>query len=560
MTAFALVSLLTCAVTISLGTFVFYRNPQGTSNRVYFLYCLLGACWVFTEFGYRQAESLARAASWLRASALGTLVVPLELHFVLCIAEKKKLLEKKSTYFLLYVPALVFFVLEASGVIASRPVETHWGWGRVSAPGMLADLYDTWFIVLSLLGLWVCWQYHRRETEHNKRQRTVLVSMGILAVLILAATTEPEGLLDYLGIRVPELTSVGYIFESVFLAYAMWKYELFPLTPVTAAESIVAILADALLLVDPGGKIVAINPATSELLGYAQSELTGQPLEMILAREETASFERARLEQLSTASSIHDSEATFVTKQARRIPVSLSASVVKDQAGATQGTVYVGRDLTRRKQTEAQIRASLREKNVLLQEIHHRVKNNLQITASLIMLQSRSIRNEQVLKTLGESQNRIQSMALIHETLYQSENLAQVDLARYVQKLAAHLFRSYDVDPGTISLQINAGSVLLSIDAVVSCGLIVNELISNALKYAFPGDRRGKICIDLHPGHDGQLILVISDNGVGLPAEVEFREAKSLGMRLVNMLTEQLEGTVELDRSAGTTFRIAFSP
>jgi PAS domain S-box-containing protein len=305
---------------------------------------------------------------------------------------------------------------------------------------------------------------------------------------------------------------------------------------------------------------VVINQAASELLGYEQSELTGQPIEMILAHEETASFERARLEQLSTASSIHDSEATFITKEARRIPVSLSASIVQDQAGVKQGTVYVGRDLTMRKQAEEQIRASLREKNVLLQEIHHRVKNNLQITASLLMLQSRFIQNEQVLKTLGESQNRIQSMALIHETLYQSENLAQVDLARYVQKLTTHLFRSYEVNPETITLQVNADSVLLSIDAVVPCGLIVNELISNALKYAFPGNRRGKIRIDLHPDHDEQLILVISDNGIGLPANVEFREAESLGLQLVNMLAEQLEGTVELDRRGGTTFRIAFSP
>jgi PAS domain S-box-containing protein len=560
MTAFALVSLLTSAVTIFLGTFVFYRNPNETSNRVFSLYCLFGACWTFTEFGYRQAESLVRAASWLRVSALGTLVVPLELHFVLCIAEKKKLLEKKSTYFLLYTPTLVFFILDVSGVIASRPVETRWGWGRVSPPSVLSDLYDTWFIVLSLLGLWVCWQYHRRETEHKKKRQIILVSMGVLAVLVLAVTTEPEGLLDYLGVEVPELTSVGYIFESVFLTYAMWKYELFPLTPVTAAESIVAILADALLLVNPGGKIVVINQAASELLGYEQSELTGQPIEMILAHEETASFERARLEQLSTASSIHDSEATFITKEARRIPVSLSASIVQDQAGVKQGTVYVGRDLTMRKQAEEQIRASLREKNVLLQEIHHRVKNNLQITASLLMLQSRFIQNEQVLKTLGESQNRIQSMALIHETLYQSENLAQVDLARYVQKLTTHLFRSYEVNPETITLQVNADSVLLSIDAVVPCGLIVNELISNALKYAFPGNRRGKIRIDLHPDHDEQLILVISDNGIGLPANVEFREAESLGLQLVNMLAEQLEGTVELDRRGGTTFRIAFSP
>jgi two-component sensor histidine kinase len=241
------------------------------------------------------------------------------------------------------------------------------------------------------------------------------------------------------------------------------------------------------------------------------------------------------------------------------IPVSLSASVVKDQAGVRQGTVYVGRDLTRRKQAEAQIRASLNEKNVLLREIHHRVKNNLQITASLLMLQSGFIEDERVLKTLGESRNRIQSMALVHETLYQSGSLAQVDLAEYVQKLTTHLFRSYNANPEAISLQVNADSVLLNVDEVVPCGLIINELLSNALKYAFPGSQPGQVRIDLHPTHDGQLLLVVSDNGVGLPAHVQFRQAESLGLQLVKMLAEQLEGTVELDRSGGTTFRIAFN-
>jgi PAS domain S-box-containing protein len=560
MTSFALLSLLASVVTIALGTFVLFRNPRETPNRIFSLYCLIGSCWTFTEFVYRQAESFSRAAFWLRVSALGILVVPLELHFVLCIAERKRLLEKKSTYFLLYVPTLAFFILDITGVITSQPVKTSWGWGRVLPPGPLPDLYEAWFIVLSLLGLLVCWQYYRQQAEYNKKRQIFLVAMGVIAVLVLAVATESEGVFDYLGIESPELTSIGYIFESIFLAYAMWKYELFPLTPVTAAESIVAILADALLLVNPGGKIVAVNQAASELLGYEQNELIEQPIEMILAHEETAGFERTRLAQLLTASSIHDSEATFVTKDARMIPVSLSASVVKDQAGAEQGTVYVGRDLTKRKQAEEQIRASLREKNVLLREIHHRVKNNLQITASLLMLQSGFIENKQVLKTLGESQNRIQSMALVHETLYQSEDLAQVDFADYVQKLTKHLFRSYDADPGTITLQVNADSVLLNIDAVVHCGLIINELLSNALKYAFPDGQTGQIRIDLHPGDDEQLLLVVSDNGVGLPAKVQFRQAESLGLQLVEMLAEQLEGTVELDRSGGTTFRIAFDP
>ena len=150
-------------------------------------------------------------------------------------------------------------------------------------------------------------------------------------------------------------------------------------------------------------------------------------------------------------------------------------------------------------------------------------------------------------------------MALVHETLYQSENLAQVDFAEYVQKLTTHLFRSHAANPEAITLRVNADDVLLDIDAVVPCSLIINELISNALKYAFPAGQEGEIYIDLHPDNDYQLILTVSDNGVGLSPDMELHQVESLGLQLVTMLVEQLEGSIELDRSNGTAFKIVFS-
>ena len=418
MNIFALSSLLASVVTTFLGIFVLFRNPRSEMNRVFCLYCLAGAFWSFAEFGYRQAGSFATALFWLRAGTLAIFAVPLELHFVMCFTEKTKYLKRKSTYLLLYVPAVVFSGVEVTGLDALHPVRAYWGWTYYTPQQSLwSDLIMIWVVAISFYGLFLCLQYYRRETDPKKKQRIIFVSVGISIPVALALMTEPDGLFYYLNIRIPELTAVGFALECVLLAYAIWKYALFPLTPASAAESIIATLTDALFLVNSKGEVATVNQATLELLGYEASELLDQPIEIILVPEETANFRQSCLEQLLAGDSICDTEITLVTKDGRKIPVSLSASVVRDEEGVEPGIVYVGRDLTERKQAEEQIKASLREKEILLKEIHHRVKNNLQIISSLFILQSGDTRDKQVLKVLRESQNRVYSMAVIHEIL-----------------------------------------------------------------------------------------------------------------------------------------------
>jgi len=212
-----------------------------------------------------------------------------------------------------------------------------------------------------------------------------------------------------------------------------------------------------------------------------------------------------------------------------------------------------------RLQTEDQIKASLKEKEVLLREIHHRVKNNLQIISSLLNLQSRYIKGKQVLHVFKESQDRIKSMALIHEKLYQSKELARIDFAEYVRSLVADLFRSYKTDSDLITLKTNIDDVFLGINTAIPCGLIINELVSNSLKYAFPEDRQGEIRIDLHSEKEGKFTLIVSDSGVGFPKDLDFRNTESLGLQLACTLVDQLQGTIGLDRTGGTEFKIAFT-
>ena len=216
-------------------------------------------------------------------------------------------------------------------------------------------------------------------------------------------------------------------------------------------------------------------------------------------------------------------------------------------------------DITDRKKSGEQIKAALAEKVTLLKEIHHRVKNNMQIITSLLRLQADTIKDARYLDMFRESQMRIQSMALIHDKLYRSDDLAGIGFGEYLKELSAHLIRTYAINPDAVTIQVEAADVRLGLNAAIPCGLLMNELVSNSLKHAFPDDRKGEISITLQPVEDDQIVLTVSDNGIGLPDDLDFRNTKSLGMELVVILAEgQLGGTVELDRTGGTAFKVVF--
>ena len=238
-------------------------------------------------------------------------------------------------------------------------------------------------------------------------------------------------------------------------------------------------------------------------------------------------------------------------------------------------------DITERKKAAEETRAFLKEKEVLLKEIHHRVKNNMQVVSSIISLQSKKINEKMQVDFLVECRDRIKAMAIVHEELYHTKDLANVDFAGYVRALTDHLMMSYRGESDSISVDINIDNIFFGIDKAVPCGLIINELITNTLKYAFPEDKKGKLKISMQRIADFglrnaelkseipnskfeirnskfEIELVFSDNGIGLPKDTDFKNPNTLGLELVNILTQQLEGTIELDRSKGTEFRIVF--
>ncbi len=202
--------------------------------------------------------------------------------------------------------------------------------------------------------------------------------------------------------------------------------------------------------------------------------------------------------------------------------------------------------------------ATLAEKESLLKEVHHRVKNNLQLISSLLNLQSSRIKDPAVAELFADSRNRVRSMALVHENLYRAGNFAKIPMANHVRALCAELTRAY-LSPGRqVELVIQIGDLHLDMNRAVACGLIVNELVSNALKHAFPADKPGRISITVQPLGAGRHVLHVSDDGVGLPAGLDFGRADSLGLQLVGDLTRQLRGTISVARDHGTAFSITF--
>ncbi|MFH2132485.1 MAG: PAS domain S-box protein, partial [bacterium] len=216
-------------------------------------------------------------------------------------------------------------------------------------------------------------------------------------------------------------------------------------------------------------------------------------------------------------------------------------------------------DITDLKQAEKKIKASLQEKEILLKEIHHRVKNNMAVIGSLLKLQANGIEDDRIRQALKESQNRIYAMATVHEVLYGSENLSHIELKPYLDKISKTLLHTYAIDPGLVTLRIESDDIRLSLGELSPLGLVVNELLSNALKYAFPDQRQGWIEVIVRKGESRELELTVRDNGVGMPDNIDWRHSSTLGLQLVTSIVEnQLDGSVQMEHSNGTIFTIRF--
>jgi PAS domain S-box-containing protein len=328
----------------------------------------------------------------------------------------------------------------------------------------------------------------------------------------------------------------------------------------TLYRSLVDTSPDAIVFTSLDGKVLMTNQKTLDMSGFSGSQFfTGTNMVDFFAPEDQANV-IARIATLFEQGAISNTEYRLIHQKGHAVPVEISSALVRDADGNPRGFLGVIRDITERKRQEDQRAASLREKETLLKEIHHRVKNNLQIISSLLNLQTEYIRDPRTAEVLLDSQNRVRSMALVHERLYRSEDIARVNFAEYLEELTIQLGRAYPIGH-MARFEIEATGIFLEPDTAVPCGLIVNELISNSLKYAFTKfDKVVTPCIQIRMEQfkAGGMVLSVRDNGTGLPEEFSLGKTSTLGLQLVNGLARQLGGTVEFANDHGAWFTVSF--
>ncbi|WP_231887033.1 sensor histidine kinase [Thalassospira xiamenensis] len=317
---------------------------------------------------------------------------------------------------------------------------------------------------------------------------------------------------------------------------------------------------NAMILVDATGLIEMVNAETEKVFGYARDELLGQPVDVLVPdrfRHHHAGLRNSFIAAPGPRPMGPGRDLYALRKDGSEFPVEIGLNPIAEGDRVQVLAAIV--DISDRKSRQERLEKSLQEKEILLSEVHHRVKNNLQIVHSLLDMQTANVKDDLAREILRDSCNRVRSMAQIHQTLYQSEDVSRVDFNYFCDALINSLLVTFNTDPDRINFERDLGSVSLPIGTAVPCGLITNELITNALKHAFPGNRMGKINLFATEIAPNQIELSLTDDGVGFPENFCIDSSNGLGLQLVELLTDQLGGTLEVHTGSPTRITIRFT-
>ncbi len=315
-------------------------------------------------------------------------------------------------------------------------------------------------------------------------------------------------------------------------------------------------LTDAIIIVDSKNNLLEMNEAAESLLEVKHGMGVTYNLYNFIA-EESLVYAKKRARELIQKGVVKGVELEVITGKENRKTVELSSKAFYND-GKFEGSRDIIRDVTEKKKAENKLLTSLQEKEVLLKEVHHRVKNNLQVISSILNLQSSYVKDKKTLNILRESQNRIKSMSFIHESLYRARDFSSLNFSEYIENLVRNLVQSYMLDHDNVNTELDLGQHALSLDQAIPCGLIINELVSNSIKYAFPKGKEGMITVKLKEV-ENKLHFTVADNGIGLPENFNVEETDTLGLQLVYTLIDQLDGDIEVINDNGTKFLFNFT-
>jgi PAS domain S-box-containing protein len=588
-----------------IAFYAYLLNPKKITNIVFAVLVLLFVIYSLGEFIARISDlkDLVLIGGRICYSIL-PIACCVGIHFSIVFPRKypndNNIFSRNKTSLIILYTVGIFFLIFFNIFVSIQDVHlSEWGY-RVDLNSS-TNILIYWFIFCSVYasGSIIHTYFKKNITIVEKKQiKFVIITFLLIIILSLGSNLIPP-LFD---ISVFPLTSLSFTIFSIIVVYSMKKYKLMAITNVETLDIVVNTMNDLLIVVDENGTIVKVNKSVLNLLNYNKKEVIGLPFEQIVNSSGKKkllgeSFFRSYIfNNLVLDNKQGATEIEFVTKNGKKILMNVSASIIYSENKKKEGVVLLARDLTEikkliedleesknkledkvkertkelviinkelekkineRKKIDERIRTSLKEKEALLREIHHRVKNNLQIITSLLDLQSGHLNEKSSLDAIKESQNRIKSMSLIHERLYQSKNLSKIDFEKYIKDLTINLLYLYKGNPDDISLKINVKNVFMSVGKAIPCGLIINELVSNSLKHAFPDGKQGEILIDLNL-EDNNYSLVVKDNGIGLPDKYNLQNINTLGLQLTDMLTQQLKGHLQINRNHGTSFKITF--
>jgi PAS domain S-box-containing protein len=507
----------------------------------------LAVClWLLSFFCLYSATDAAVALWWSKTAYFGVAFIPAALY-LFTVEILKSYEKKKFIVWLIWLFSMFScLIIVKTDIIIKGVRQFFWGYyPQYSAWGFLYIIFYCLLLGLSLYEFIREYPLATPGSTQQFRNKSFFTALGVGSI----------ALVDYIAYFNIPVYPFGYIvifMALLIIVRTISKYRLVDITPRFAAESIINTMNEALLVLDSEGIVRLINHSSVILFGLSETDLLGKHIKDIFSDNNLSDF--TVLVQKYT---LHHQEFSYVHPKNGNLVLSMSVSIMSNTQGQLLAIVCIARDITGPKRAEERIKQSLIEKETLLREIHHRVKNNMAVVSSLLSLQARTIEDATVRSLLGESQQRIRSMALVHEKLYQKEDLSSINFEDYITSIVSEIISLYRIDTNAITVDINIEGIELDLESAVPCGLIINELLTNAFKYAFPKNGWGVLSINFTKTDDNYT-LAIKDNGVGLPEGFDYKEASTLGLQLVNILTGQLMGTLQITSDKGTEAVVTF--
>ena len=553
---YGIILLISAMVTLSLA--VYSYRKRSSVLRTYFMFFMLSIFFWCLGAGM-EFFSIAMWAkvSWVKITYLGVATVaPLWFVFVLNYAKYEKYLKPSYIGLLFIVPALIIvtaFTNEWHGLLwpAIIPTSSQPGAVLIYQHGPVFFINMIYSFSLTVIGIVILIKMLINSSKKYRQQIFILILVGLIPLIFCSLYA-----FHVFHIIGTDFSPFALVIAGMLLTLSIFKFHFLDILPV-AHKILFENMVNGALVFDDNEKLMEVNSAAS-LIGVSSKDV-GKNAEDVLGK----------FKELKSLYSARESESEIFLKDPVNRWIQTQVTPIYDNKNIFQGHLLIIQDINKRKTLEEalkesvaskslildELKKSLEEKDLMVKEIHHRVKNNFMIIQSLLQLQSSHIKDEDALEIFKESQNRVKSMAFIHQRLYQHDNLKKINFGDYPQTLAQDIFKSY-AHNSQIKLDVDAEDVMLEIDTAIPLGLILNELISNSLKHAFPQGKGNLIIKSRLNG--SRYSLVVSDNGIGIPPGIKYEKLDSLGLKLIYSLSDQIEAEVKLDTSNGTRFEITF--